>query len=1016
MEQRLVNRARASPDAVAVFDGDFKVSYRELIERADVLARKLDKELLDIGEPICILLEPGYKQILGQVAVLRSGSTCVPVDPSMPSLRLSNMLHDIGCRYIITKGPVGQDLSGFKIISIEDAVISTSLVTCDEISVWSGCSDSHRSHILFTSGSTGRPKPIEILARGILHVLDSFPLSPLSHMDLVSGFVNPGFDLSLFEIWGALLSGATFVRVPQEVVTDPPALSDLLKRRKVTVSIIPTALFNAIALTVPTAFRSLRHVLVCGEAAKTPAVKKVLEAEPPANLWNAYGPTEATIYVTMARIDLAETQRSRISIGEPLGQTKIYLLDEECRPITDEERWGEISIAGPQLSVGYLNRPKENKEHFVDVDASQLDELGLTVRLYRTGDIGQWRHGSRVLEFVGRADKQIKRSGHRIELGDIERTLETHPKVSSCVVVHEKQDTSEKLKGYAILASNSCDGFSDLDEIYEHAKSSLPPYMVPDSLEKLEEFPLSSTGKVDRNALLLNRHRPEPKQNKMDTNPTYSDDSKNWLRASIQDLLGVLHISGKENVFSLGLTSLQAAQLLGQIRQHSGNAVPLADLMARPTLESLQSLLDQSYAPKSEPDQRTRWVQDTCLADDILSLPDWQSQAEGRVFLTGVTGFVGAHLLDRLLSMPTVKEVACLTRSQGELSPTARISHNMEKYDLWDENRELMHKVIILEGELTDDRLGLGESQFQWLADWASVIFHAGARVNWVEPYEAHFGPNVIGTRNIIRLAATGRWKGLHYLSSIDTFNVTGFVNKIERVFEDESLQPHLESLPYDMGYAQSQWVADEMVLRARARGLPTAIYRPGFIIGDSQRAIGNPDDFFARWIMGCIQSQCWPYLPNQCLEWTTVDYVCAAMLHIATKNENLGHAYHIVSPDHSLAVSAEGLYRLLIQAGYCVDQVPYAEWVDKTSKTSGTPLEPMFPLLQEQVLGRYTRIETSMQTPIYDTTNLERALADRPDIKYTPLDADLLRRHVNCWIQRGYHHLSQGCNGHDEL
>lgn len=264
----------------------------------------------------------------------------------------------------------------------------------------------------------------------------------------------------------------------------------------------------------------------------------------------------------------------------------------------------------------------------------------------------------------------------------------------------------------------------------------------------------------------------------------------------------------------------------------------MADLMAHPTLEGLQSLLGPSYEPESELDQRARWVQDTYLADDILSLPDWQSEAEGRVFLTGATGFVGAHLLDRLLSMPKVKKVACLARARGELSAPARISRSMENYDLWEGNRDEMHKVFVLEGELADDMLGLGGTRFQWLADWASVIFHAGARVNWVEPYEPYFGPNIMGTRNIIRLAAIGRRKGLHYLSSIDVYSVTGFVNGVKRVYEDEPLQRYLDSLPYDIGYAQSQWLADEMVQRAGARGANPVLAippQPMSRVGDSR-------------------------------------------------------------------------------------------------------------------------------------------------------------------------------------
>lgn len=324
-----------------------------------------------------------------------------------------------------------------------------------------------------------------------------------------------------------------------------------------------------------------------------------------------------------------------------------------------------------------------------------------------------------------------------------------------------------------------------------------------------------------------------------------------------------------------------------------------------------------------------------------------------------MTGFVGAYLLHQLLSMPSVKKVACLARSRGNLTANDRIQKALEKYDLWDGRLESTQKIIALDGDLTDATLGLGEDKFNWLSNWASVIFHIGARVNWCEPYETLYEPNVVGTRNIIRLATLGRRKALHYVSSIDAWNVTGLINKTERVSEDAPLKPHLESLPYDMGYSQSQWVTDEMVQRARDLGLPATIYRPGFVIGNSPRGYGNADDFFARLIVGCIQSGGFPHLPHQRLEYVTVELVCSAILHIASKSESLGRSFHLVSPDVAQSVSIEKTCSLINQAGYPVKEVPYQEWIDMIQHTPENPLEPMIPMLQEPVLGDLTRMHT---------------------------------------------------------
>ncbi|KAL5363330.1 hypothetical protein BJX96DRAFT_167387 [Aspergillus floccosus] len=949
MEQALVHNARASPNNTAIIESDLAISYRDLIQRADLLVE--------------VLQERRYKQVISQVAVLRAGGTCVPVEPSMPSMRLTAMLNDIDARYIITSSDFADALGSFTILDFDNVTNTQPPVQdASEIPLRANCDATHCSHILFTSGSTGRPKPIQVSAGSILHVLDNFPISPPRPSDRLSMFINPGFDFSLFEIWGALLSGAAAIRILKLVVTDPTTVGRFLSENNVTVMIFPTALFNAIALSAPESFMGCRHVLVGGEAANASLMRMVLRSNPPQYLWNAYGPTETTIWVTMRLVDLAETEASRISIRKPLGETKVYLMSEQCELTTEIGKPREICVAGPQVSCGYLNRPQETQQSFIDIPASNLGEEGASVRLYRTSDLGEWRNLG-VLDYIGRADKQIKRSGHRVE--HIERTFETHPSVHACVAIQHKQETSDILAAYVIFDSPTQMGKSQ--DITSWARERLPPYMVPDMIKQLQKFPLTKNGKVDRESLRPDMEMPiEDQENKYSTNEEGLADR---LRLALQEYLNVPEISDQDYIISFGLTSLQAARLVGAMKKDHGRSITLAQLYEHPTIESLVAFLGSSNETK------------------IGTNKQLQRNTEGRVFLTGATGFVGAFLLHELLSMPKVKKVACLARGRGNLTPADRIQKAMEKYDLWDGSLEKVQKIIVLDGDLSKYTLGLGEEKFQWLAHWASVLFHVGARVNWCEPYEAHFDANITGTRNIIQLGRSGRLKTLHYLSSIDAWNITSHVKNTERVLEVKSLLPHRDSLLYDMGYAQSQWVADEMIQRAMRRGLPAAIYRPGFVIRDSQSAIGNPDDFFARFIVGSIQTGCYSHLPRQRLEYVTINYACSAMIHIAANNDNLSRSYHLVSPDPT-------------------------DSVETIRQSSGNPLEPMLPLKQEPVLDGLSRLQTSMHTPVYDAQNTEHALADRPDIKYVPLDHRLLRSFVEFWVKKGYFSVCRDCCG----
>lgn len=1002
METILIQQANLVPSATAVVDETHSVSYRELIMRADILVDLLEKHSLEPEKPVCTLVPTGFSQILAQIAVLRAGGTCVPIDPAAPADRVKRILEDLATTLIITSGDFDLLALNLNVISIEAALDArVDIDKGQEISTRANRPESHRSHIIFTSGSTGQPKPIQVLSSSFLHALRNLPTGPLSSSDRMTSMLNPGFDLSLLEMWKPLLEGATIVHVPHIIRNDPFALQSFVKQQKITFTIVPTALFEVIAVTAPAAFHGVRHVVVGGEAVSSNAMHSVLEEMPPENLWNGYGPAEATIFVTMARVDHQDVQHSRISIGQAFGDTRIFLLDEDLQPINEPRVTGELCIAGPQISPGYLKRPEENKKRFISVD-----QAGTCIRVYRTGDLAQWRDKvGGFLDYIGRADDQIKISGYRVELGEVSRVIEEHPQVHSCVVDYHQENEVKTLEAYVI----SADGELNLntEELIEWTKEKLPPYMVPSKIFKKRTFPLTVNGKVDREALVSANSDHEttntPHMETPDENDGHNGDLSTWLTSALHPMLPSWRGDPSDNLFSLGLGSLQAAQFIGHIRSGQGKAITLEQLYSHPTIKSLAEFLaDPAVEANADSSGMKRWKHDIQHLDNSVLLPDWRSADEGRVFLTGATGFLGAHILQQLLCLPAVKQIACLARSQSGMSASARIQQTLEKYNIWDSRLEKTEKIMVLEGDLTDPNLGLGERQFTWLTNWASVIFHVGARVNWCEPYEAHYEPNVIGTSHIIRATALGRRKTLHYVSSIDVWSVSGFINNVDRVDEDEPLMPHMKAVPYDTGYSASQFVAEELVQRARARGLPTAIYRPGFIIGHSEIAIANANDYFSRLIMGCIQIGYFPDLATQCLEYVTVDYVASAILRIASDMGNLGRAFHIVPPDRAESVNYNDIHQMLRDLGYNVEKIDYQDWVDKVRGSPGTPLEAMMPLIEESVYEGMTRLETSKNTPIYDPRNTSIALTDSPDVKYVALNSKLLQRFIQNWLDQG--------------
>ena len=297
--------------------------------------------------------------------------------------------------------------------------------------------------------------------------------------------------------------------------------------------------------------------------------------------------------------------------------------------------------------------------------------------------------------------------------------------------------------------------------------------------------------------------------------------------------------------------------------------------------------------------------------------------------------------------------------------------------------------------------MGLGPERFEEIASWASVVFHLGAQVNYTKSYSLHRPANTLGTFNVIRFACTGRLKAVHYLSSIACFGPTGFINGVRTIPEDEPLMPHLGALVYDHGYAQSQWVVEELLRRLIDRKFPIVIYRPGFITGHSQSGVCNPDDFFSRLIQAYCEIGCYPQLPSQRKELVPVDYASSVILHIATLPLCLGRAYHVVPPDHSASVDMNAAMELISEVSSSpIRGVTYAEWIDRLAASPPGRLQPLLPMLAEKVLDGLTRWQLYERMPVYEAKNTINALASyHGGLKFPVYSNAMVKRYLG-WLR----------------
>ncbi|GFF22620.1 putative nonribosomal peptide synthase [Aspergillus udagawae] len=1008
--QIFYQRMREDPSAVAIVDEQGQsLTYEELHLKALELARTLTQGTFKAQERVGIIVQHGLLDAVTQVAIIYAGGTCVPLDALLPDQQIIDRLKRLGTRHVLVDEANSKRNLPFMLLPVGELRQQSSchMTETKTVKLPVPTTLAHCTHLIHTSGTTSEPKAVQIAARSIVHVAHHAPYEPVHKSDVVGHGNNTSFDVSLFDIWGALSRGAAIGVLSKATLLDIPVLGAAIRRLGITIMAITAPLVNLAATTHPATFQPLRCVLMGGEAVNLHAMKAILTAGPPKHLMNAYGPTECCVYCLTHEITMEDVRAGHVSIGIPIGRNVCCVCDEEGRRVAVGEE-GELLVGGPGVSPGYIDQAEKNAKAFIHVAGMIDPTTGEPFRMYRTGDRVRLRSDGEY-DFLGRHDHQVKIRGYRVELPAVESALMKTGHFSEGFAM--RIDSKEEGAGAALVAFVVLHDKANRNAVEESMKAmraALPEYMVP-HIEVVPEIPLNAHAKVDRRRLEDMYHERREKHIcavHRDVRKNTSVNTREHLAQLWATILATpaSDYSDDDDFFALGGTSLQASLLITRVRQQFRAEISLLTLYDHSTLGQLASLIDLNRGTSMETIRRDcdLWIADTKLGDD-LELPlgpvvDWRRDTEGRVFLTGATGFVGSFLLAALLAMPDVRQVGCLVRAPNAAIGLERLCGALAKYNLWQD--AFLPKLLPLPGSLEDAWLGMDEERFCEIAHWASVVFHLGARVNYTQPYSLHRPANVIGTLNIARFSVTGRIKGLHYCSSISCFGPTGFMTGAKTVYEDGPLLAHLDALPYDHGYAQSQWAADELLQRLVRRGFPIAVYRPGFVTGDRKTGACNPDDFFSRLIRASVDLRCYPDLPNQRKEFVPVDYVVDAMVHISASVFSLGHSFHLL-PRRAVSIDMTECMELVARAsGVVIKCVNYEEWIERLSASSHASLQPLLPMLAEKVHNGLSRWELYENMPTYDDTNTRRALATYPGgLKCPPFDSDLMKKYVRYLI-----------------
>lgn len=582
----------ARPDSVALeFDGRV-LTWRELASYSNQLANRLIRLGIRRGDRVALMMEGSAAMAVAMLGILRAGAAYVPIDLSYPKARIETILADMQAKVTITVPALAPRL----------AAIETSVLSLD--ADFAGLRDESEqapsvplgpddvAYVMYTSGSTGRPKGAVIPHRAVVRLVCDNAFARIAATDKVGQGSNCAFDAATFEIWGALLNGATLVGLENDVMLSSAALARVIGERGVTVLFVTTALFNELVAAQPDTFRGLRVLLFGGERVDTRRVRQVLGSAAPEIFCHVYGPTETTTFATWHRLSSADLAGGAIPIGRPISNTTAYILDSAMRPVAPGEI-GELYLGGDGLAHGYLGSPGLTAQSFVPSPFAE------GMRLYRTGDKVRWREDG-AIEFVGRLDDQIKLRGHRIEIGEIEFWLNSRPGLRQAIAtVREDASGEQRIVAYVVPDANA--GADIVDTVQDELRRRLPPYMQPHAIVALPALPLTRNGKIDRKAL------PDPAQSPERRFSAPRGEREERLAALWRDVLGVAQIGRDENFFDVGGHSLRATQLVSRIGREFGVEIPLRAVFERATIAEQAAFLEAG-TPAAAPAPRIQRV------------------------------------------------------------------------------------------------------------------------------------------------------------------------------------------------------------------------------------------------------------------------------------------------------------------------------------------------------------------------------------------------------------------------
>ncbi|MFD6198493.1 amino acid adenylation domain-containing protein [Mycobacteriaceae bacterium NPDC060252] len=932
MFTRQVDRA---PQAWALTFQGRSMTYRDLDQAANRLANLLASFGARAGECVALLLPRSDDAIIAILAVLKTGAAYLPIDPAVPRSRLEFILTDAVPVVAVTTAELRVRLVGstVPVIDIDDPDVHHRMRVAlrapepDDI-----------AYTIYTSGTTGVPKAVAITHRNVTQLLESLPTGlPAGPGEVWSQWHSLVFDVSVWEIWGALLHGARLVVVPESVAGTPERLHDLLLTEKVSV-LHQTP--SAIGMLDGGGLDSMA-VVVAGESCPTDVVDRWA---PDRLMLNAYGPTEATIYAAISAPLVPETAVT--PIGSPVRGGVTFILDDWLRPVPPGTV-GELYLAGRGVGVGYVHRAGLTASRFVACPFG-----GRGARMYRTGDLVRYDENGQ-LQFLGRTDEQVKIRGYRIELGEIQAALAGLDGVDqAAVIAREDRPGDKRLVGYVT-------GTADPATLRAKLAGRLPMYMIPAAVVAVGAMPLTVNGKLDKRSL------PAPGYHDTARYRAPSNAGERTIVDIYAHTLGIERVGTDDSFFDLGGDSISAMRVVAAINTALGADLAVWTLFEAPSARSLSAHLSGagSSVAKSETTgpsfasvhgraatqvRASDLTLEKFIDAETLAATPTRSRASGdarTVLLTGATGFLGRHLvLHWLTEMERVGgALICLVRDSSDGDARRRLERTFDSGDaeLVARFEELaVDRLEVVAGDKGEPNLGLKQQTWQRLTESVDLIVDSAAFVNSVLPYSELFAPNVVGTAELIRFALTAKLKPYTFVSTSDVGRQIDPPRFTETADIRDISPTRAVDGSYANGYANSKWAGEVLLREAHDRcGLPVSVFRSSMVMADTSYAGQlNVADTVSRMVLSIMATGVAPESfyrldahgkrQRAHFDGLPVEFVAESIATLGAQVVDGFETYHVMNP-HDDGIGIDQYVDWLIEAGHPIERVSdFGNWL----------------------------------------------------------------------------------------